>query len=105
MTTLVYNTNLQQLQGFGKSWKVRSGMPGLYAPIPKGTYTAPPGSLMTGNTSGIGVPYHISSYDAEVRGTLWVVEQMLIHQIYPITARLRQAKCVFIAPTSGSSSL
>ena len=61
MTTLVYDTAIQQRQGFGKSWKVRSGIPGLYTPIPKGTYTAPMGALMTGNAgSGIGVPYHVN---------------------------------------------
>ena len=78
MTTLIYNTGLQQLQGFGKTWKVRSGIPGLYTPIPRGTYTAPHGSLMTGNSSGIGVPYHVnfdkSSYEDKMglRWFLWL---------------------------------
>lgn len=59
MAELVYDSAQQRLIGFGKSWRVRSGIPGLFSPIPPGVYTAPPNALMTGNLNkAVGVPYH-----------------------------------------------
>lgn len=56
MADFVYDKTKKTLIGHGQTWKVRSGIPGSYNPIPNGLYIVPKGSLMAG-VAGHGVPH------------------------------------------------
>ena len=58
MADFIYDKSKGTLEGHGQSWIVRSGIPGSYTPIANGVYTAPKGSLMSGQP-GYGVPHDV----------------------------------------------
>ena len=56
MANFVFDKSRSTFEGHGQTWKVRSGIPGRYSPLPNGLYAVPKGSLMSG-TPGLGVPH------------------------------------------------
>jgi hypothetical protein len=56
MADFVYDKSNYTLTGHGRTWAVRSGIPGKHVSIPNGLYICPAGSLMAA-TPGKGVPH------------------------------------------------
>jgi hypothetical protein len=58
MADLVFSKSKGTLTAFGKTWPAVSGIPGKHQPLPPGSYSVCPGSLMTGTEQVQGVGFN-----------------------------------------------